>query len=380
LFIIACYEREPAIENWSSAEMWLGGLSEGAIRNWLRLRPQRGASVPFQTPALRMARVCEDERDGMIAILRDFANNGTSYVVPWKSLPALVKLTTEDAALHRAVAETKAATPAAIRAVVSELALSGALGAEAKAREAARLRTKAAYVGNVEAILILHLLNSAGADLTNLIIDPDRRQAPETRSAIAAAAKLIGVRRDEIYERTSEFAKVIQPVGFSVTAGPVSPGWLRVLHEELVAFGRDAASTAMTAPDDVAKALRLVVEAANGTAEISGAVIGMIDYAILDIAATIRRSQTELPVLRQVIDRLSWTLDEWPDLMKTIHDIMRGDPAKIADGLHMMHSMLPSPAVAHVLGQQVAPDGADDIGRAVLAGKLSSIWSVIGER
>jgi hypothetical protein len=362
--------------------MWLGGLNEGAVRSWLGLRPQRGATVPFQAPALRMARVCEDERDGLIAILRDFANKGTSYVVPWSQLPSLVTLTSEDAALHHAVAETKAASPAAIRAVVNDLALSGALGAKAKAQSAAQSQTASAYAGNVEAILILHLLNSAGSDLTKLIADRDRRQAPETKSAIAAAATLIGVRREDIYQRTSELARVIQSVGFDAMAGPISPGWLRVMHDELGAFGRETASAAMSAPDDVAKSLKLVVDAANGTAEISGAVIGMIDYAILDIAATIRRWKTEQAVLRQVIDRLSWMLDEWPDLMKTIHDIMRGDPAKIADGLHMVRSMLPRAAAAPLLGDQVAPGGADGSSRAsaVLAQKLSSIWSAISEQ
>ena len=52
---------------------WIG---TGIIRNWFTQHRPRGAAVPFEAPALRMARVCEDERDGLIAILRDFANNG----------------------------------------------------------------------------------------------------------------------------------------------------------------------------------------------------------------------------------------------------------------------------------------------------------------
>jgi hypothetical protein len=329
-----------------------------------------------------MARVCEDERDGLIAILRDFANKGTSYVVPWSSLPLLVTMTSADAALHHAVAETQAATPAAVRAVVNDLARSGALGAEAKERETVRAETETACLGNVEAILILHLLNSAGSDLTDLIVDPDRRRAPETRTAIASAAKLLGVRREDIYRRASELAKVIQPVGFGAVAGPVSPGWLRVLHDELEGFGRDIAGTALTAPDGVAKGLTAVAESANGTAKIAGAVLGMIDFAILDIAATIRRWKMELPVLHQVIDRLSWMLDEWPALMKTIHDILRGDPDKIASDLRVVRTMLPKPASVPMLGGDPAPGEAESVSRAtiVLAEKLSSIWSAIHER
>ena len=362
--------------------MWLGGLSGGSIRGWLGLGKPRGAAVPFETPALRMARVCEDERDGLTAILRDFANNGSTYIVPWTSLPLMVTMTESDAALHHAVTETKATTPAAIRSVVSQLAVSGALGSEAKARETSRAQTESARASDTEALLILHLLNSAGSNLASLIADPDRRQATETRAAVAAAAKKIGVRREDIYQRTSELAKLLQPVGFSAVGGPIAPGWLRVLHDEVAAFGKTVACTAKTAPAEIANDLAAVAEAANHTAEISGAVIGMIDYAILDIAATIRRWKQELPILRQVIDRLSWVLDEWPDLMKTLHDIQRGDPANMVSGLHTLRVMLPHPPAMEMPASNPATNAADSPGRvaSVLAGRLSTIWSALSER
>ena len=46
-------------------------------RNWFAQHRPRTAAVPFEAAALRMARVCEDERDGLVAVLRDFANSGT---------------------------------------------------------------------------------------------------------------------------------------------------------------------------------------------------------------------------------------------------------------------------------------------------------------
>jgi hypothetical protein len=62
-------------------------VGTGIFGNWFARQRPRGAVVPFEARALRMARVCHDERDGLIAILRDFANNGTAYIVPWSSLP-----------------------------------------------------------------------------------------------------------------------------------------------------------------------------------------------------------------------------------------------------------------------------------------------------
>src|SRR5271170_4530684 len=127
--------RRSGIVSWSDMARWAG---TGIIRNWFARQRPRGAAVPFEAPALRMVRVCDDERDGLIAVLRDFANNGTAYIVPWTSLPLMASMTEHDMALHQAVGEARACTPAQVRAVVSGLALSGSLGAEAKAQEAER--------------------------------------------------------------------------------------------------------------------------------------------------------------------------------------------------------------------------------------------------
>src|SRR3954451_25338387 len=101
--------------------MWGAEKSTGVIGKWLGIHRPRTAAVPFEAAALRMARVCEDERDGLVAVLRDFANSGTAYIVPWTSLPLMAAMTDHDLAVHEAVSETKASTPAQVRAVISKL-------------------------------------------------------------------------------------------------------------------------------------------------------------------------------------------------------------------------------------------------------------------
>ena len=65
---------------------WIGG---GIIRQWFTQHVRRGTTVPFEAPALRMARVCDDERDGLIAALHDFANSGTAGLATiWSMLRA----------------------------------------------------------------------------------------------------------------------------------------------------------------------------------------------------------------------------------------------------------------------------------------------------
>jgi hypothetical protein len=132
-----------------------------------------------------MARVCSDERDGLIAILRDFANNGTAYIVPWSSLPLAVSMTEHDRALHKGVGEANACTPAQIRGVISRLALSGALGPDAKSRECARSDADPTRRSDIELLLILHLLDRCGADLSALAGDWQTREA---KSVVTEAA------------------------------------------------------------------------------------------------------------------------------------------------------------------------------------------------
>ncbi len=314
-------------------------VASGIIRNWFaRLRP-RGAAVPFETPALRMARVCDDERDGLIAILRDFANNGAAYIVPWSSLPLMAAMTDHDLALHEAVRESRATTPAQVRAVVSRLALSGALGPEAKALEGQRTRAESGRLADVELILILHLLDSCGADLAGLMANPEGWRHAEARSAVAAAAAAAGVKRQDIYRRIDEFTRLLAPVGLVATQGASQSGWLRVLHDEIEAFGQSTAAASKS--PDIGAHLAAIAEAARRTAQLSGIVLDMIDYAVLDIAGTIRRWNSELPVLRQAIDRLSAMLDEWPSLMRLVRDALRGSAEEAAAQLRVLHSMLP---------------------------------------
>ena len=161
---------------------WANG---GIISKLFGPNRPRGAVVPFDTPMLRMARVCDDERDGLIAILRDFANNGAAYIVPWTSLPLMTTMTNRDLALHEGISESKSTTPAQVRAVVSELALSGILGPEAKDRETGRVQAERTQLADLELVLILHLLSSCGAGLAGMTAGPFALVQPRQKQPLA---------------------------------------------------------------------------------------------------------------------------------------------------------------------------------------------------
>jgi hypothetical protein len=350
----------------------------GIIGNWLGRHRPRGVVVPFEAPALRMAQVCEDERDGLVAILRDFANNGATYIVPWTSLPLMLPMSDHDTAIHKGVGERKPSTPAEVRAVVSGLAASGALGPEAKARELGRTQAGRTQLADVELVLILHLLSSCGANLATLTADPARWGATATK-ATANAAAAVGIRRQDIYQRISEFANLLAPVGLIATEGPIHPGWLRVLYEEIEAFGQSCAVGTQPVPPECNAAMGDIARSAARTAQLSGVVLSMVDYAVLDISATIRRWNTEQPALKQAIDRLSLMLDEWPALIKAVHDASH-EPQDVM--LVQLRSLRAVVRQTHEADTSVDNDalmeraGAASVSN-VLATKLSTIWSMV---
>jgi hypothetical protein len=339
----------------------------------------RGALVPFDTPMLRMARVCDDERDGLIAILRDFANNGAAYVVPWTSLPLMTAMTRSDLALHKGISESRSTTPEQVRTVVSELALAGILGSEAKDRETGRVQTERTQLADIELVLILHLLSSCGADLAGLTAGSIRSGATETKAAIGAAATAVGVRRQDIHQRTSELAKLLLPVGLIGGEGAIQHGWLRILHNEIYAFGQGRASNSPeTIPPDANAALAAIFKAATATVQLSGAVISMIDYAVLDISATIRRWNTEQSVLRQTIDQLSELLDEWLPLMQAIRDALKEPPDHLVARLNAIRALLPRTLASDRSVNKdliAARTGSEAVSQA-LTSKLSPICKV----
>lgn len=356
--------------------MWGAEKDRGAIRRWFGQRQPRGAAVPFEAPALRSARVCDDERDGLIAVLRDFANNGTAYIVPWTRLPLIATMTDHDMVLHTAVGETKASTPAQVRAVVSDLALSGALGPEAKAHEIERTQTERTGLADVELVLILHLLNSCGADLTTLAADPARWRDIDSKDAVAAAAAAVGIRRQDIYRRIGEFARLLAPVGLITTEGTIQSGWLRALHNEIEGFAENLAMQRLPDTPDADTYLAAIAESAERTACLSAAVFGMLDYAVLDITGTVRRWNTELPVLRQAIERLSLMLDEWPSLMKSVHDVLRGPADELHRKLRVLAAMVPRTPEPERAGTSDDETGSSSVSD-LLGARLATIWSML---
>lgn len=308
-----------------------------AVGNWLGRR--RAASVPFESAALGFARVCEDERDGLIAILRDFAQNGASFVVPWADLPRMVAMSERDKIVHQAVAESKAVSPGAILSVMNRLAASGVLGAEAKTRRAKEAASEHKRLAELHAVLLLQLLGTGGVTMADLLADPSGKPA---QAALADAAANLGIKRADIYRRTGELSHLLLPVGFKAPGYTVAAGWLRLLHNEVAALPAALLERAATAHAEAAGGLRAIAAASSQATRTSGVVLAVVDRAMLDIRATLRRWEAELPALTKAVERLSWSLDPWADTVRLTDAALRGPPGDLAAQLALLRATLPA--------------------------------------
>ena len=372
----------------------------GIVGSMLRRREPRSAAVPFEHEVLRLARAAEDERHGLVAILRDFAGNCARYLVPWADLPKMVRLGPGDAALHGAVEEAQAVTPAAMMAVVRTVALSGALGAAAKAGARASEQAEGKRERDLHAVLIFHALRASRADLGGLLA-ATARGAPgldaslrrDAQAAVRTAAAALGLRRSEIYDRTAALSHGVLPVGFAATDGPIARGWLRTLQHEVTGLHRHMRDRLAEMPTDLATDLRVAAEISQMTLEATAPMFGAVDRAVLNIGATMRDWDKAQPTLAGTVDTLSSVLDEWAGLIPEARATLRAPISEMGPRLRRLRALLPPGAlVAGAAGLGEAPrretalvgagsrggDGRrDEALGATVAEQLGTIWRAL---
>ncbi len=372
----------------------------GIVGSMLRRREPRSAAVPFEHEVLRLARAAEDERHGLVAILRDFAGNCARYLVPWADLPKMVRFGPGDAALHGAVEEAQAVTPAAMMAVVHKVALSGALGAAAKAGARATEQAEGKRERDLHAVLIFHALRASRADLGGLLA-ATARGAPgldsslrrDAQVAVRTAAAALGLRRSEIYDRTAALSHGVLPVGFAATDGPIARGWLRTLQHEVTGLHRHMRDRLAEMPTDLATDLRVAAEISQMTLEATAPMFGAVDRAVLNIGATMRDWDKAQPTLAGTVDTLSSVLDEWAGLIPEARATLRAPIGEMGPRLRRLRALLPPGAlVAGAGGLGEAPrremalvgggSRGGDVRRdeavgATVAEQLGTIWRAL---
>jgi len=194
--------------------------------NRSKARETCAATVPFTNPDLLGARVRGDRWHDLVALLRDFARNGSTYVIPWHALPASVPLGRYDTALHGRIGEARATSPAAIQQAGQDAIASGAAGSVAQADEISRRAGERRRRASILAILAGRLLAEIG--LPTRLADWDL-----SRKQLEAACLRQGLRPERLTERVEQFADTIMPVGLDDVVGPATMGPVRIATGQL---------------------------------------------------------------------------------------------------------------------------------------------------
>ncbi len=263
---------------------------------------ERGAVVPFQTPALLATRARADARSGIAAVVPNFAGNGAQFIIPWRDLPNTFVLNAADQALHRAIVHDSAVTPELVEKAVRRVAEAGAAGPQARVEMLRAIEAERIRRTRVQTILLVHLarLHAGGAardtDLTTLL----RR----LREVFPTAAG------DDLTSRIGVVAHDLLPVGLPEHGELRLAGRLRGLLGDIENMRRHMSRRAGDMPEFADLANRFH-RSSNDTLRAARQTLHAIDLWLLELPTQLAAWPESQTSLRQQVQRLSWLLDGW---------------------------------------------------------------------
>lgn len=267
--------------------------------------------VPFETPDLLGTRVRDDENNQRLALLFDFAGNGSTFVLPWRELPRSFVLRPFDAALHALVNALPLVTPARLAAVVCDVRASGAGGEAARVAELERRAREESRAERIGLVLTRHVLERMG--LCAEALSAGALHRPELEQACLA----YGMTPQRMGDDLHRLCGLIAPLGLPDSVMEDTAGPLRTLAGQLIAFVSHCRYRAgrVGTPADAAFAYGFaaaIAEAAQGTAD---RIVGAVDANLADLPATLAGWDRRGRMLATAMRQLQWVLDGWDSVI-----------------------------------------------------------------
>jgi hypothetical protein len=316
---------------------------------------ERGATVPFQKPELANARIRKSAHGELEVLVYGFSGGRGVYVLPWRSIPEVLRLNLHDLTLHAEVLTTNAVTPERIQVALYRVARSGLAG-EDMLENADDMLAERAQISSATTLHILRrLLPDAGLPETGLAVNGFRMTPAllgtsagkaAARAALQAAANAgsLGMDADAAFERVQKMASLMLPLG---TDARDNPGQLRSLMASIHAFA--------TRPGfDAGEGAALVAEVARLTLAIGDELIREIDREIAEPGDFLKDWDARSQRLKHSVERLWWLLDGW----KPVCDLWDGWSGASCDTLLMLTTLRILPLVPRNECGRFHADGA----------------------
>lgn len=270
--------------------------------------------VPFEAPDLLGTRVRDDENNQRLALLFDFAGNGSTFVLPWRELPRSFALRPLDGALHTLVNALPFITPARLAAGISDVRVSGAAGQAARAAELERRAREEARAERMGLVLTRNVVERMGLRAEALSMGALHR--PELERACLAH----GMTPQRMGDDLHRLCTLIAPLGLPESLMEDAAGPLRILAGQMIAFISHCRYRAgrIGTPADDAFAYGFAAGIAEAAQTAADRIVGIVDADLANLPATLAAWNRRERVLAAAMRQLHAILDGW-DAVVALH-------------------------------------------------------------
>ncbi len=246
-------------------------------------------------------------------VLKNFAELDCTYVLPWRDAPRSFVMNSFNSALHSAVEQAVALTPAAVSAAVSRVKLSGVAGQEMADLENRRIATERARAAQINLKILEQLLTALKVDLRPFVGASAGSEISRAAACkIRACGSQIGIPPVELLTRVEELASLIQPVGLRSPDGSLAvSGTLRKFTKEMEALHAFFDGHATGADDTITDLCGKTAATVGRTLGRAKRLLEDIDEQVFDVTTSLAQWQPRRMLIRKGIEELTWLLDGW---------------------------------------------------------------------
>lgn len=279
---------------------------------------ERGVLVPFTTPLLAAGRVRGGEIKKAEILMPGLSGGKGTYVIPWKSVPEMFKLTLHDRALHEAICEGPDLSPRQIRVAVLRVARMGLAGRDACAAARVQLQRD----DNLELVArffltlrVVERMATGGATLTLAELGSTAGQQ-KARKILVAIAQSLGWTYDVLHEHLEVWSKAVAQAGLAEMPAEAPPRRLitrlKPLGEQFIEWGKGETEDQVDGAADAKLAAGFAIETSRLATEFAAD----IDVTVKQPAEALRIWDEMILNTENTVHKLLWLLDGWEQVVK----------------------------------------------------------------
>lgn len=305
-----------------------------AEKFWPLTFSERGVLVPFTTPLLASGRIRGSELKRAEILVPGLSGGKGTYVIPWKSVPEMFKLTVHDRALHEAICAAPDFTPRQVRLAALRVAEMGLAGRDACGAARAHLQRE----DNLELVArffltlrIVERMAAPGETLTLAELGSTGGQQ-KARKILVGIATSLGWTYDLLHDHIEVWSKAVARVGLIEMPSEAPTRRLIARMKPLIDQFLDWGKGETEDQVDGAADAQLAAEIARETWRLATEYATDIDITVKHPADSLRNWDRMIRSTEETVHKLLWILDGWEQVVK-LWDQAAGRPREEQRGL-----------------------------------------------